>query len=143
MRNLTLFLTLTLSIMCVFGVKAQEGWQSAEKRANWQTNFLKEKLSLNESQVGKIKQANLKAEKTRNRYVDNKLAELSSKERSNIQGKINNKKNSIESKRDQQIKKVLDGEKSKKYQQVKSKMLNKTKQKVKNGDPQGGIELLY
>ncbi len=122
-----------------------EGWHSAEKRAKMQTKFLKNKLSINGEQVNKIKQANLEAEKARNKFVENTLEEIPADNRKSgdVKKRISKKVNDIENDRDERINTVLNDKQQKKYMKVKSDMLDKTKKKLKAGDPQGGLELLY
>lgn len=122
-----------------------EGWQSAEKRARMQTKYLKNNLSISGEQVEKIQKANLKAEEARNEFVESTLKDIPPEKRKSgdVKKSINKKVNSIENQRDKRIKNVLKGDQEDAYMKVKSDMLDKTKNKLEAGDPQGGIELLY
>ncbi len=143
MKPTNLLLSVVLILFVSFTIKAPGGWDSAEKRAKMQTEYLKNKLSLNSGQVKTVKKANLEAEQKKNQYVDDKLASLSQKERSGMSDEINSKKKAIEADRDKKIKGVLNDKQKSQYSSVKDEMLEKTKQKLEQGDPQGGLELMY
>ena len=120
MKKYIVFVAVMLTVVLFGNSQTKEDLPAAEERAQMQTEFMKEKLSLNESQVAQVSAINLTAAKRMDKVIS--MTDRMKKFKEFRSAMIE---------KDEALKKVLNKEQYKQYEKNKDELKKMLKEKRK------------